>query len=205
MGGSSSGRYRTRNRGAIEGTLRLDMTQLRRLGFLRPGAVTTGQVHWKRGSDRSWSIALKVDLSCLDDAHAILTYAVDGDPKVQRVQMFAEPCRFGGHRFYWFCPVVTWRRCTVLAYGGGRFASRQAQRLTYASQTADVLDRLRRARDKAEARALGKNGQPYPRGANRERLLQRWDDLDAAWEDLFAATIARRWGHLLPGTAFPAP
>jgi len=203
MGGYSSGRYRTRNRGAIENTLRLDMTQLRRLGFLRPGAVVTGGVDWTRGGETSSSITLKVDLSSLDDAHAILTYAVDGDPKVQRVQIFAEPCRFGGHRFYWFCPVMTWRRCTVLAYGGGRFACRQAQRLTYATQSADALDRLGRARDKAEARAMGKNGQPHPRGANRERLLQRWDDLDAAWEDLFNATIARRWGHLLPGTAFP--
>lgn len=196
MGGHSSGRYRTRNRGAIEQTLRLDMIQLRRLGFLRPGAVSTGPVHWTRGGERSSSITLKVDLSSLDDAHAILTYTADGDPKVQRVQMFAEPCRFGGHRFYWFCPVMTWRRCTVLAFGGGRFASRQAQRLTYATQSEDALDRLRRARDKAEARAWGKDGQPHPRGANRERLVQRWDDLDAAWNDLFAATITRRWGHL---------
>ena len=197
MGGHSSGRYRTRNRGTVEEALRLDMTQLRRLGFLRPGAVTTGQVHWTRGSDRSWSIALTVDLSSLDDAHAILTYAVDGDPKVQRVQIVAEPCRFGGHRFYWFCPVMAWRPCTVLAYGGGRFASRQAQRLTYASQSADALDRLRRARDKAEARVFGKDGHPRPRGANRERLVQRWIELETAWENLFGTTIIRRWGHLL--------
>ena len=197
MGGYSSGRYRTRSRGTVEETLRLDMATLRRLGFLRPGAITTRPVHWTRGGERAGSITVTVDLTCLDDAHAVLTYTADGKPTVQRVPIVAEPCRFGGHRFYWLCPVMTWRRCTVLAYGAGRFASRQAQRLTYATQSADALDRLRRARDKAEARACGEGGHPRPRGANRERLLQRWIELDAAWEHLFGTTIARRWGHLL--------
>jgi len=196
LGGYSSGRYRTRNRGTVEETLRLDMPLLRRLGFLRPGAIATGPVRWTRGGEPSGSISLKVDLSSLDDAHAVLTYAADGKPTVQRVQLVAEPCRFGGHRFYWLCP-VTWRRCTVLAYAGGRFASRQAQRLTYATQSEDALDRLRRARDKAEARACGQDGHPRPRGVNRERLLQRWIELETAWENLFGATITRRWGHLL--------
>lgn len=193
MGGYSSGRTRTRNRGTVEETLRLDMPLLRRLGFLRPGAIATGPVNWTCRGERSGSIKLTVDLSSLDDAHAILTYTADGDPKVQRVQLVAEPCRFGGHRFYWLCP-VTGRRCAMLAYGAGRFASRQAQRLTYATQSEDALDRLRLARDKAEARAWGKGGHPRPRGANRERLVQRWIELETAWEDLFAATVRRRWG-----------
>lgn len=197
MGGYSSGRYRTRNRGTVEEALRLDMATLRRLGFLRPGAITTGPVSWTRGDERAGSITLKVDLTSLDDAHAVLTYTADGVPQVQRVQIVAEPCRFGGHRFYWLCPVMTWRRCTMLAYGAGRFASRQAQRLTYSTQSADALDRLRRARDKAEARAWGKDGHPRPRGANRKRRSQRWIELSTAWEDLFHATLNRRWGHLL--------
>lgn len=197
MGGYSSGRYRTRNRGTVEEALRLDMATLRRLGFLRPGTITTGRVNWTRGGEPAGSITLKVDLSSLDNAHAVLTYSADGKHTVQRVQLAIDPCRFGGHRFYFLCPVMTWRRCTVLAYGAGRFASRQAQRLTYASQSADALDRLRRARDKAEARVFGKDGHPRPRGANRERLVQRWIELDAAWEGLVSATFKRRWGHLL--------
>jgi hypothetical protein len=196
MGGHSSGRYRTRNRGAIEQTLRLDLAQLRRMGFVRPGGAVSRLHYWTCRGERSGSISLKVDLTSLDDAHAILTYSANDVPKVQRVQLAVAPCRFGGHRFYWVCP-VTGRRCTVLAYGAGRFASRQAQRLTYWSQSEDALDRLRRARDKAEARVWGKDGQPRPRGANRERLVQRWIELDAAWEGLLSATFKRRWGHLL--------
>lgn len=197
MGGHSSGRYRTRNRGSIEQALRLDMAKLRRMGFVRPGAIVSGSQHWTRRGEPAGSISLKVDLSSLDDPHAVLTFTADGKPTVQRVQLVAEPCRFGGHRFYFLCPVMTWRRCTVLAFGAGRFASRQAQRLTYATQSADALDRLRLARDKAEARAWGKGGHPRPRGANRERLVERWIELDAAWESLVSAAITRRWGHLL--------
>lgn len=196
MGGYSSGRYRTRNRGTVEEALRLDMATLRQKRFLQPGRSVTAPIWWTRGGERAGSITLTVDLTSLDDAQARLSYTADGVPKVQLVQLVAEPCRFGGHRFFWLCP-VTWRRCTTLAYAAGRFASREAQRLTYATQSADALDRLRRARDKAEARACGEGGHPRPRGANRERLLQRWIELDAAWDHLFGATIARRWGHLL--------
>lgn len=196
MGGHASGRYRTRNRGAIEEALRLDMRVLRRRGFLRPGAAATGPVEWTCRGQRSGSIQLTVNLISLDDAHAVLTYSANDVPTVQRVQLALDPCRFGGHRFYWVCP-VTGRRCVILAYAVGRFASRQAQRLTYATQSEDALDRLRLARDKAEARARGKDGHPRPRGANRQRLVQRWIELDAAWEELFEATVSRRWGHLL--------
>ena len=196
MGGHSSGRYRTRNRGSIEQSLRLDLTRLRRMGFVQPGCIVSGPQRWTRGGEAAGSISLKVDLSSLDDAHAILTYNANDVPKVQRVQLAVAPCRFGGHRFFWVCP-VTGRRCTVLTYAVGRFASRQAQRLTYATQSADALDQLQLARDKAQARIFGEGGHPRPRGANRERLLQRWIELETAWEDLFAATVRRRWGNLL--------
>lgn len=196
MGGYSSGRYRTRNRGTVEEALRLDMTTLRQKRFLMPGRSVTAPLWWTRGGERAGSITLTVNLTSLDDAHAKLTYTADGEPKAQVVQLVAVPCRFGGHRFFWLCP-VTWRRCTVLAYAAGRFASRQAQRLTYATQSADALDRLRHARDKAEARACGNDGHPRPRGGNRERLLERWIELSTAREELFDATLNRRWGHLL--------
>lgn len=195
MGGYSSGRYRTRNRGAIEQALRLEMPALRRKRFLQSGATVTGSYSWTRAGERSGSITLTVDLSSLANPHARLSYVADGEPKVQIVQMVAEPCRFGGHRFFWLCP-VSWRRCTTLAFAGGRFASRQVQRLTYASQSADTLGRLQRASAKAEARAFGKDGHPRPRGANRARLVERWADLDGAWDDMFADMALRRFGRL---------
>ena len=196
MGGHSSGRYRTKSRGALETAMRLEMKRVRKCGFLRPGAASTGPMRWTRGGEPAGSITLATDLTHLGDPFAVLSYSVGGEPRVQRVQLDAVPCRFGGHRFFWRCP-VSGRRCLTLAYANGRFASRQAQRLTYAVQSEDRLDRIRRARDKAEARACGREGHPRPRGAKRERLLDRWWELDRAFEGGFAETVNRRWGHLL--------
>jgi hypothetical protein len=176
--------------------MRLEMKRVRKCGFLRPGAASTGPMRWTRGGEPAGSINLATDLTQLGDPFALLSYSVDGEPRVQRVQIDAVPCRFGGHRFFWRCP-VTGRRCLTLAYANGRFASRQAQRLTYAVQSEDRLGRIRRARDKAEARACGRDGHPRPRGRNRERLLDRWWKLDAAFEMNFCQTVTRRWGHLI--------
>lgn len=195
MGGNSSGRYRTKSRGALETAMRLEMKRVRKCGFLRPGAASTGPMRWTRGGEPSGSITLTVDLSQFGDPFAVLSYSVDGTPRVQRVQIDAVPCRFGGHRFFWRCP-VSGRRCLTLAYANGRFACRQAQRLTYAVQSEDALDRVRRARDKAEARACGQDGYPRPRGENRERLFNNWMRLDSAFEATFSANFARRFGGL---------
>jgi hypothetical protein len=133
-----------------------------------------------------------MDLVDLDRAIAVLTYSANGEPKSQTISVEAEPCRFGGHRFYFRCP-SNWRRCTVLACVNGTFASRQAQRLTYVSQSDDPLGRAYRARDKAEARALGQDGHPRPRGANRKRLVRRWIDREEAADALFTVTAMRRF------------
>jgi hypothetical protein len=42
---------------------------------------------------------------------------------------------------------------------------------------------------------LGK-GKLKPRGRSRERLVEPWSQADSAFENMFAATIMRRWGHL---------
>jgi hypothetical protein len=87
--------------------------------------------------------------------------------------------RYGGRRYYFLCPKHG-RRCEVLPMVGGVFASRQAGRLTYQSQSADQIDK----------------GKPRPRGRNRERLVEAWSEADSAFENMFATTIMRRWGHL---------
>ena len=61
MGGYSSGRYRTRNRGTVDAALRLDLRVMRRQGFLVAGAVTSGVQRWTRvatGEDSAASASL---------------------------------------------------------------------------------------------------------------------------------------------------
>jgi len=170
MGSHSSGRYRTRNRGAVEQSLRLDMRQLRRHGYVVAGARTAGTWTWARNGERTGAIGFTVDLTDPDNGYAELDYTVNGERRVRTVDIEAVSCRYGGRRFYFRCP-RSGRRCELLCGVGGEFASRQHHRLTYFSQSETPLDRLGRAKRKAEARAMGTDGNPRPRGENRERLL----------------------------------
>lgn len=120
---------------------------------------------------------------------------MNGEGRSQKIIIDGAPCRFGGKRYYFECP-RTCRRCEALFCVGGVFASRQFHRLTYASQSEDALGRMHRARGKAEARALGTDGNPRPRGANRERLVDRWEAYENATDAILWGWIARRFGGL---------
>ncbi|MBP7649809.1 MAG: hypothetical protein KA744_08180, partial [Phenylobacterium sp.] len=65
MGGYSSGRYRTRNRGTVDAALRLDLRVMRRQGFLVPGAVTSGvqRWHWVATGQETGSVNVSANLS----------------------------------------------------------------------------------------------------------------------------------------------
>lgn len=196
MGGYSSGRSRTRNRGAVEVTFRLDMRQLRRRGFVRPGERASTVWIWKRAEETTGSISVAVDLTEPDNGYAELTFSAGGEPRYVRVTIEAVPCRYGGRRFYFLCP-RSGRRCDMLCGVGGDFASRQHHRLTYFSQSETCLDRLARASRKAESKLRGENGRPKPRGLNRARLLDRWVQLERDWMESFDAEALRRFGRLM--------
>lgn len=183
MGSFSSGRYRTVNRGCIEDTWRIDIRQLRRDGFVREGTVQSCSTQWSRHGVGTASALLSIDLSNVACGALSIFYLHDGPPVSQTVQIASEPCRYGGHRFHFLCP-VTGARVDVLALMGGQFVSRHAARLTYSSQSETKLYRLFRALGKAEARACGGDGFPRPRGRNRERQRERWWALEDAVEDL---------------------
>ena len=75
---------------------------------------------------------------------------------------------------------------------GGVFASRQAGRLTYESQSADQIDRMRDRTHRLEMRLWPGKGKPRPGGRNRERRVEAWSEPDSAFEYMFAATAMRR-------------
>lgn len=196
MGGWSSGRCRTRNRGAVEASLRLDIRSLRRAGYLRPGARASGIWSWSCRGQPSGSIRFAIDLSEMSEpmrGSAELSFSVNGEPRAQTVEVDGVPCRYGGWRYYFVCP-RTGDRCEVLCGVGGYFASREHHRLTYHSQSEDALGRVYRSRDKAKARAFGEDFKPRPRGANRKRLVKRWIDCERAADELFAFEAVRRFG-----------
>lgn len=198
MGGSSSGRYRERNRGTVEAAIRLDLRAMRRQGFLVPGGVTSGvqRWHWAATGQESGSVSVTVNLSDPVSGSLTVRFNLNGEPKVQTIDITSVPMRFGGRRYYFICP-RRGTRCEVLPIAGGVFASRQALRLTYQSQSSDRVDRLRDRARKLEKRIWPDKGKSGPRGRNRERLVEAWIRADTAFEDMFAATVMRRWGRLL--------
>lgn len=199
MGGTSSGRYRERNRGALNAAIRLDIRAMRRQGFIRPGAVTSGVQRWTWvGTDQeTGSVSVTVNLADPDAGFAVVRFALNGDPRVQEIRIESRPMRYGGRRFYFVCP-RTYRRCEVLPMLGGVFASRQAHRLTYQSQSADRLGRMRDKAWALEKRLWPEKGKgkPRPRGRNRQRLLDAWERADAAFESMFAIETVRRFGMM---------
>lgn len=145
--------------------------------------------------EESGSVGVTVNLANPDAGFVVVRFNLNGDPRVQEIQLESRPMRYGGRRYYFLCPKHG-RRCEVLPMIGGVFASRQAGRLTYQSQSADQIDRMRDRAHRLEKRLWPDKGKPRPRGRNRERLVEAWSEADSAFENMFAATIMRRWGHL---------
>ena len=196
MGGYSSGRYRERTRGTVDAAIRLDIRFLRRQGFLRPGAVTSGTLRWTRAGEETGSVGVTVNIVDHDNGAVVVRFNLNGEPRVQEIQLVSRSMRFGGRRYYFTCPRHG-RRCEVMPLVNGVFASRQAHRLAYQSQSEDLLGRMRDRAHRLEKRLWPDKGKPRPRGRNRERLVDAWSRADTAFESMFAATITRRWGHLL--------
>lgn len=198
MGGAASGRYRERNRGAIESFTTLDIRRLRKLGFIRPGYEASGPLHWRDEDGKELaSIALKVSLPNLDGpvatGEAVLSFSYGGEARTQTIRIVGRPMRYGGHRFYFVCP-LRHERCERLAVVRGVFASRQAHRLTYRSQSEDLYGRLHRKSAKLEKRLYGPPPRNRPRGQNRERLAEAWVAAESELDARFAAAMMQKWG-----------
>ena len=167
MGGIGSGARRSTYIGNVEQMLALDIRILRRLGVVRVGECTCDTVHWSIGGLSASSARLRDDLSYIERGGVMaITGEMPGVGINQHVAIEMVPSPFGGHRCYFICP-LTARRCEVLYYSGGRFGSREAQRLSYAVQGMNDLSRARRKAAKLRSRLCGSGGQPRPRGRNR--------------------------------------
>ena len=190
MGGYSSGRYRTRNRGTMESALRIDVRTLRRLGFLKEGAVTNGPLNWTRGGKPSGSVRCIVNLATADNRHMTISYRLnDRQDVAAHIGIVGVPMRFGGLRYYALCPKC-WGRCEVLPIVADKVACRKCQRLSYESQSEDRLRRLRSKADRLYHRIF--DGPRRLRGENRKRVVERWTDADVAFEEGFGR-MAGKW------------
>lgn len=173
MGGIGSGARRSKRIGDVENALTLDIRVLRRLGVVRAGECVCDTVQWSFDGLSTPSARLRIDLSDIECGGSMtITADMDGGTIRQHVAIDAVPSAFGGWRCYFVCP-ATARRCEVLYYAGGRFASREAQRLSYAVQNMGDLSRARRKAAKLHRLLCGTDALPRPRGRNRIEIADR--------------------------------
>jgi hypothetical protein len=203
MGGIGSGARRSTHIGNVEEMLALDVRTLRRLGVVRAGECTCDTVHWSIGGLSTASARLRIDLSDVErGGGATITGDMPGGAINQHVAIEMVPSAFGGHRCYFVCP-ITGQRCEVIYYAGGRFASRGAQRLSYAVQGMDDVSRARRKTAKLRGRLCGSGGQPRPRGRNRidtvRRLREAEYEAKTLYLDRLRALADRSGSHWMPG------
>lgn len=98
------------------------ISDLMRLGFLRPGAITCGPFRWTRGGKPSGSISITANLA---DRYIELDYRYGEKPILYRVRLESIPKHFGGCEWYFLCP-ATGKRCKKLYGIGEYFLSRFA-------------------------------------------------------------------------------
>jgi len=202
MGGIGSGARRSTRVGDIEDALALDIRVLRQLGVARPGECVIDTICWSTGDPERPTARLRIDLS--DETLCTMTIAANmpDDAITQRIVIKVMPSGFGGARYYFLCP-VTGERCEVLYYAEGRFASRQAHRLTYASQNMTDLTRVRRRVISLRRKLAGGKDRPRPKGRKRVAIIDRLEtaQLQARhiWQDRLRKRIDPSGSRRIPG------
>lgn len=185
MGGIGSGARRSTHIGNVEDMLALDIRALRRLGVVQAGECVCDTVHWSIGGLSVFSARLRVDLSDIERGGAMrITGDMPEGPIRQHIAINAVPSSLGGWRCYFICPVTS-RRCEILYYAGGRFASREAQRLSYAVQGMNEVSRARRKTAKLRSRLQGSSTLPRPRGRNRIDMVRQLRDAEFQAKTLY--------------------
>jgi hypothetical protein len=121
--------------------LRLDIDRLVK-SAKRYGGETMRWV-WTRDGERSASISVR--LVCLSEVagNLMLDFNANGRPFSQAIRVIAEPCRFGGRRWFAFCPAQGWKSQKLYHLGSGFYSRKSYGRHTYASR----LDPHQRDRD----------------------------------------------------------
>ena len=150
--------------------------------------------HWHLDGERTGSIGVRV----LGGDAVSLDYMIgDGQDKrdaSQHVRLTRTTCHYGGARLWFACPVCQ-HRVGVLFLRSGRFACRTCQRVAYASQSCDALDRMWRKQSKLEARLDEHWARPKGMHHNTyERLIDALENCEYRRNVAFVETASRLFG-----------
>jgi hypothetical protein len=178
-GGTRWGAGRPGKRGEAEACMRLDVREWARRGVLRPGYAGSWSWSISQTGEEVGSISYRVE-----EGAAVLSYALNGEPREQRVPLLRTPCNYGSTRLWFACPLCSMRVALIYMRRGG-FYCRKCAQVRYRSQSEDAIGRAWLRQRKAEAK-LGA-GWVRPKGMHRttrERLLEtiwrceEWRDIE---------------------------
>ena len=176
---------------------RVEIGLWHRGSYLRAGRSFTWS--WHCGGEPSGSIGVRVHGTDSLELEYMLGSEGQRRDGSQTIFLTHTDCNYGNARPWFACPVCQ-RRAGVLYLRAGRFACRHCQRVSYSSQSCDLLDRMWRNRSKIAGR-LGEHWQ-RPKGMRLktyDRLMNQLAVCEQKREAAFcqfAAQLMRMTGRL---------
>src|SRR6478736_2886548 len=161
-------RYAGGGKNTVEGCRSIDVLEWHRRGYLRSSGWFS--CAWTRDGERLASINVQAQRDAVTLKYRSRSYGEHWSDVEQRVAIKWTPCRFGGERPWFVCPVaangVYCRRSVTKLYRAGRlFACRHCYRLAYASQ-----------QESAHRRGLGKSQKIRMRLGGSPNMLEEFPD-----------------------------
>lgn len=205
MGGCGSGRQGWKPK--AEHVQRLNVDKLQKAGALQNGNFGTWQ--WSRDGEVYACVSWRAETAVLTLHFGFTPQGGDTRQICQHIQIAQQPCHFGNSRPYFICPAQRGgracnRRAVNLYFKGGYFLCRQCQRVAYASQCEDALDRILRGANRHRA-AIGADQGLWalatrPKGMHRATYQRHIDAIFAAddlAERVFEAFAKGRYSRAL--------
>ena len=194
---------RPRQRVCLEAGFKLDLNKLMRQGCVVPGAYSAFRMCWRNSYTGEETASADMTANMMEQHEGNLRIQM-GDLE-QTIILTPRPRRFGGHQWYFMCPV----RIVAVRFCGDHqarlsFRCRQGwgSRVAYASQFLDADHRAHRGKAKIKARLIGDCDPdewelpPKPkwmRWSTYNRLVERFD----SYEEILERGIARVDGQIV--------
>ena len=146
---------RYRQRVCLEAGLKLNLYKLMRQGGVVTGAWSSFHMRWT--DDYTGEETASANFTCHMQAQHEGSLRIQTNDMEQTIFLVPKPRRFGGHQWYFVCPVMN-RCCSVLWMppGATHFRCRQGwgRAVAYASQFLDPDNRAHRGKAKIKARLI---------------------------------------------------
>ena len=179
---------RRRQRVCLEAGFKLDLNNLMRQGCVVPGAYLGFRMRWRNSYTGEETASATITANMMSKHEGYLRIQMKGSE--QMIILTPRPRRFGGHQWYFVCPLEN-RCCSVLwrPMGATEFRCRQAwgRRFAYASQFLDPDNRAHRGKAKIKQRLIGEcdpeewelpTKPRWMRWTTYNRLVERFDSCE---------------------------